>query len=117
MESKLHKLTKKIIKFRKIRDWEQFHNPKDQAISLALEAHEVLEHFQWLNTEEMKKHVKDHKDEIGEELADCLYYLILMSSDYHIDLLDALEKKLLKNAKKYPVEKAKGKHTKYTHLT
>jgi|SRR3989304_2548749 len=116
MDSKLQKLTQQILQFRKDRNWEQFHNPKDQAISLALEAHEVLEHFQWLSPEEMKKHVKTHQKEIGEELADCLYYLILMSQDFKIDLLEAMEKKMQKNEKKYPVEKAKGKHTKYTYL-
>lgn len=116
MDKKLQALTQKILQFRRDRDWEQFHNPKDQAISLVLEAHEVLEHFQWLSSEEMKEHVKVGKEEIGEELADCLYYLILMSQDLRIDLLEALEKKMQKNEKKYPVEKAKGKHTKYTKL-
>ena len=107
---------KKIIEFRDARDWKQFHNPKDVALSLVLEANEVMEHFQWKNNEEIEVYVKDNKDKIGEELADVLYWILLMSSDLKIDILDALEKKMLKNEDKYPVGKAKGKHTKYNKL-
>lgn len=106
----------KIISFRNERDWKQFHNPKDVALSLVLEAAEVLEHFQWKNEEEMKKHVKSNKVEIGEELADVLYWVLLMSHDLEIDVFSALEKKIQKNEEKYPIEKAKGKHTKYNKL-
>lgn len=109
-------LTKRIISFRNARDWEQFHNPKDVALSLVLEATEVMEHFQWKNAEEMKKYIKTNKAEIGEELADVLYWVLLMSHDLNIDILETLEKKILKNEEKYPVEKAKGKHTKYNKL-
>ncbi len=109
-------LIKRIIAFRDARDWKQFHNPKDVALSLVLEAGEVMEHFQWKNKEEMKKYVIENKNEIGEELADVLYWVLLMSHDLKIDVLDALEKKIKKNEEKYPVEKAKGKHTKYNKL-
>ena len=109
-------LTKRIIAFRDARDWKQFHNPKDVALSLVLEAGEVMEHFQWKNEEEIKKYVETNKAEIGEELADVLYWVLLMSHDLKVDVLDALEKKIRKNEKKYPVEKAKGKHTKYNKL-
>ncbi|MFC1700385.1 nucleotide pyrophosphohydrolase, partial [Patescibacteria group bacterium] len=101
-------LTKKIITFRNARDWKQFHNPKDVAISLVLEATEVMEHFQWKNDEEIEKHVRVKKEDLGEELADVLYWLLLLSHDLDIDLLDALDKKINKNDKRYPVEKAKG---------
>ncbi len=114
--SNIEKLTQKIISFRKERDWEQFHKPKDIAISMSLEASEVLEHFQWKSNEEVEKYCKDNKEEIGEELADVMYWVLLMSHDLKIDILDALEKKLKKNEKKYPVEKAKGIHTKYDKL-
>lgn len=113
---KLNDLTKRIIAFRDARDWKQFHNPKDVALSLVLEAGEVMEHFQWKNKEEMERHVVEAKDEIGEELADVLYWVLLMSNDLNIDIIDALEKKIKKNESKYPVEKAKGRHTKYTKL-
>ena len=113
---KLSDLTKRIIAFREARDWKQFHNPKDVAISLVLEATEVMEHFQWKNKEEIEGYVVEASGEIGEELADVLYWVLLMSHDLKIDVLEALEKKMKKNEDKYPVEKAKGKHTKYNKL-
>ncbi len=109
-------LTKRIIAFRDARDWKQFHNPKDVALSLVLEATEVMEHFQWKNAKEMEKYVKENKVAIGEELADVLYWVLLMSHDLDIDILSALDRKLKINEAKYPVEKAKGKHTKYDKL-
>ena len=112
----LERLTKQIIEFRDARDWKQFHNPKDCAISLSLEASEVLEHFQWKSKEEMEKYVVESKQEIGEELADVLYWVLLMSHDLDINILEALDKKVSKNEEKYPVEKAKGVHTKYNKL-
>lgn len=105
-----------IIKFRDERDWKQFHHPKDVAISLLLEAAEVAEHFQWRGDIELQEYIKSHKEEIGDELADVLYWVLLMSHDMKIDLPQALEAKLKKNTKKYPVEKAKGRATKYTKL-
>lgn len=114
--SNLDALTQKIIKFRNSRDWKQFHNPKDVAISLVLEANELMEHFQWLSLKEMETYVREHKREIGEELSDVLYWVLLMSHDLKIDIKKALEKKLLKQMKKYPIEKSKGKHIKYDKL-
>ena len=113
---KIEDLVKRIIAFRDARDWKQFHNPKDVALSMVLEAGEVMEHFQWKNKEEIEEYVKIHKNEIGEELADVLYWVLLMSHDLDINILDALDKKIRKNEDKYPVEKAKGKHTKYNKL-
>lgn len=109
-------LTQKIIAFRDARDWKQFHNPKDLALSLVLEASEVMEHFQWKDQKEMEKYIKTNKTDIGEELADVLYWLLLMSHDLEIDILSALDKKMQKNEEKYPVKKSKGKHTKYNKL-
>ncbi len=86
------------------------------ALSLVLEATELVEHFQWKNAEEMDIHLKGRRAEIGEELADVLYWVLLMGHDFQIDVFDALEKKLEKNAAKYPVDKAKDVHTKYTEL-
>lgn len=113
---RLDQLTERILSFRDARDWKQFHNPKDLAISLLLEAGEVLEHFQWKDKSEMEKYVLTHKTEIGEELADVLYWVLLMSYDLDIDILNALDKKLLINEGKYPVEKARGNAKKYTDL-
>ena len=114
--SDIKKLTEQVVSFRDARDWKQFHNPKDSSISLLLEAAEVLEHFQWKSKEEMDSYIVSNKADIAEELADVLYWILLLSKDMEIDLVDAFDKKLVKNAKKYPVEKAKGKHTKYNAL-
>jgi len=104
---------KKILKFRDDRDWKQFHNGKDLAISLNLEASELLELFQWSGTDL----TASEKDEaMKEELADILMYAILFADRYDIDLNEALEKKLEQNNIKYPVKDAKGKKDKYTEL-
>jgi NTP pyrophosphatase (non-canonical NTP hydrolase) len=112
----IEKLTKEIIKFRDARDWKQFHNPKDLAISLNLEAAEVLEHFQSKNKEEIDSYIKTYKKDIGEELADVLYWVLLISHDLDINIGKAVQEKMKENNKKYPVAKAKGRHTKYTKL-
>lgn len=94
----------------------QFHDPKSLAASITIEAAELLEHFQWKNREEAEEYVKAQKGEIAEEIADVAMYLFELSDNLGIDLLDAMSKKLEKNAAKYPVEKAKGVHTKYNKL-
>jgi NTP pyrophosphatase (non-canonical NTP hydrolase) len=114
--SEFKKLQNEIIKFRDERDWKQFHNPKDMAISLNLEASEFLEHFQWKSPEEIEHMVKNSKEDLAEELADVLHWVLLISADLDIDLDKSLKAKLKKNALKYPVEKAKGNHKKYTEL-
>lgn len=112
----LENLTKRIIDFRDARDWKQFHNPKDLSLSLVLEAGEVMEHFQWKNEEEIKKHTASHKEDIADELADVLYWVLLMSHDLEIDIAKSLNRKMDKNEKKYQVEKSKGNHKKYTEI-
>ncbi len=114
--NKLEEITQEIVAFRDARDWKQFHNPKDCAISLSLEAAEVLEHFQWKSPEDTAKHILTHKEDIADELADVLYWVLLMSHDLNIDIAAASEKKLEKSGLKYPIEKAKGVYTKYTEL-
>lgn len=114
--SDIQKLTGLIKRFCEERNWKQFHNTKDLAISLNLEAAEVLEHFQWKSEEEVREYLKTHKEHVGEELSDVLYWILLMSDDLGIDIADAFEKKMKKNEEKYPVEKAKNRHNKYTEL-
>lgn len=109
-------IIQKIRKFRDERDWLQFHNHKDVALSLVLEAAEVLEHFQWKRPEEVEEHGRACKDELADELADVAVYLFELSDNLGIDLQQAIASKMAKNALKYPVEKAKGKHTKYNKL-
>ncbi len=114
--SDIQELTDLIIKFREARDWKQFHNPKDVAMSLVLEAGEVMEHFQWKSKEEIEKYIIEHKTEISEEIADVLYWVLLLSHDLGIDIKAALKRKMEINEKKYPIDKAKGSHKKYTEL-
>jgi NTP pyrophosphatase (non-canonical NTP hydrolase) len=116
IQDKIGSLQQRIIDFRNKRDWKQFHNPKDIALSLVLEATEVLEHFQWKNDIEVQEHVIRHKADIGEELADVLYWVLLMSHDLEINIADALERKIDKNEQKYPIDKAKGSNLKYNKL-
>ncbi len=114
--SELQDLQKRIIDFRDARDWKQFHNPKDLALSLVLEAAEVLEHFQWKNPEEIEAYVKTNKKDISEELVDTLYWILLIAHDLGVDLAEAFDQKMRKNEAKYSVEKSKGNHKKYTEL-
>ena len=109
-------LTDKVIQFRDKRNWRQFHNPKDVALSLVLEAAEVMEHFQWKSKEDVEKYIETHRNDIAEELADVLYWVLLMSHDLDIDIGKALKEKIRKNKQRYPVKKARGRYTKYTQL-
>ena len=110
----LEELIKVIVAFRDERDWKQFHNPKDSAMALNLEAGEVLEHFLWKKPSEVREHVKNKKTEIADELSDVLFWVLLMSHDLDIDLGKSFYEKLEQNEKKYPAEKVRGKHKKYT---
>jgi NTP pyrophosphatase (non-canonical NTP hydrolase) len=114
--SDIKSITEKIRKFRDERDWKQFHNHKDVAVSLVLEATEVLEHFQWKSLAEVEQHGEDCKDELADELADVAIYLLELADNLGIDLSKAIDQKMTKNALKYPIEKAKGRHTKYNKL-
>lgn len=114
--TEIQELTKKIIKFRNARNWKQFHNPKDMALSLVLEAGEVMEHFQWKNEKEITEYVEKHKQEIGEELSDVFYWVLLISHDLKIDIEKAFKRKMVISDKKYPVSKSKNSHKKYTEL-
>lgn len=114
--SDIKSLTDAIITFRDKRNWRQFHNPKDVSLSLVLEAAEVMEHFQWKSREEMDLYIKSHKEDIAEELADVLYWVLLLSQDLQIDIAESLKKKMKKNEIRYPVSKSKNSHKKYTEL-
>ena len=109
----IKQLTEAVLKFRDERDWQQFHNPKDLALSLSLEASELLENFQWKTSEEA---IQKNLDNMREELADIFIYTLLFANEVGIDLKEAVEQKLEKNNQKYPVEKARGSSAKYTEL-
>jgi NTP pyrophosphatase (non-canonical NTP hydrolase) len=114
MSTTLSALTRAILDFRDERDWQQFHTPKNLAISLSLEASEILEHFQW--TAPGAEIPPAKALELEKEIGDVLIYLLLLAHELKLDPLDAARKKLEENRLKYPVEKAKGRATKYTEL-
>lgn len=102
-----------VLKFRDDRDWKQFHDPKDLAISISLEASELLEIFQWSRDD---VYCLDKIDKIKKELADVVNYCILMADACNLDLDKIITDKIKLNAAKYPVDKAKGTSTKYNEL-
>ena len=108
--SDLEELRKEIVQFTKDRDWDQFHNGKDLALALSIEASELNEAFLWKDAKDV------NKDKIKEELADIFNYAILIADKYDLDIKQIVLEKLRRNAEKYPVEKAKGKSTKYNKL-
>lgn len=97
------------------RQWDAFHSPKDLAMSVAIEAGELMELFQWRDVQAADL-TPDDRRRIGEELADVALYVILLADKAKVDLLDALDRKLAENAKKYPVERARGRADKYDRL-
>ena len=104
---------KQVLKFRDDRNWKQFHNPKDLAISISLEAAELLEVFQWSADDVV---CESKKDKIKEELADVVNYCILMADACNLDLDEIEQAKIKRNNEKYPVEKAYGSKEKYTEM-
>lgn len=103
-------LQEAINRFTEARDWDQFHNGKDLAIALSIEASELLELFLWKRPEEV------NREKVAEELADVINYALLMASKYQLDVDAIVRQKIAKNAEKYPIEKAKGVATKYNEL-
>lgn len=105
--------TRKALAFRDERDWAQFHNPKDLAISVSLEAAELLEVFQWSGADLT---VAGKASQATEELADVAIYCIYLADALGVDLSEAISKKIDADAAKYPVDKARGNARKYTEL-
>ncbi|MDW5442043.1 nucleotide pyrophosphohydrolase [Polaromonas sp. SM01] len=116
MNNDLPSLTQSLRDFAKARDWEQFHSPKNLASALTVEASELLEHFQWLTEEQSRNLAAPKKAEVAAEAADVLLYLLQLCDKLHIDLVEAARLKLLVNADKYPVERARGSSQKYTDI-
>lgn len=99
--SDIQSLINSVNKFRDDRNWRQYHNPKDLAISISIEAAELLEDFQWISSE---KALQTNKENIREEIADILIYSLMLCSDLDLDVQKIVEEKLEKNQKKYPLE-------------
>jgi dCTP diphosphatase len=112
----LKNLQEKVIDFRDRRDWAQYHNPKDLAISLSLEAGELLEIFQWKSPKEVESIKSDNKalEEVKEELGDIFIYALTLAHEFNLDPSDIILNKLKINEKKYPADKVKGKSNKYS---
>lgn len=106
----IEEITQELLKFRNERDWEQFHNPKDLALAINVEAGELLELFLWKNSESA------NTEKIKEELADVFAYAFLLAEKYNLDVKEIVLDKISKNGEKYPVEKAKGTAKKYDEL-
>lgn len=103
-------ITQALLKFRNERDWEQFHNPKDLALAINVEAGELLELFLWKNSDDA------NKEKIKEELADVFAYAFLLAQKYDLNVKDIVLEKIKKNGEKYPIDKSRGNAKKYTDL-
>ena len=112
MHHDLQTLLHTLIKFRDDRDWAQFQTAKNLAVSISLEAAELLEHFQW--TTEDQNITPDKRNDMSDEVADILIYLLLFSNKLDIDPVQAAKDKIEKNAQKYPADLVRGKSAKYT---
>ncbi len=114
MSDSLNELRMRVNTFVEERDWAQFHSPKNLAMAMIVEAGEVVEHFQWMTEQESLNLNSEVKEQVGQELSDTFVYLLRIAEVCGIDLIDAANKKIALNAKKYPIEKAKGSNAKYT---
>jgi NTP pyrophosphatase (non-canonical NTP hydrolase) len=114
--TELENLRDQLRDFADARDWDQFHSPKNLAMALAGEAGELLENFQWLTEEQSRHPSPETLAAAGEEIADVLLYLVRLSDKLGIDPVAAANAKMLANARKYPVHKARGNAKKYTEL-
>ena len=100
--------------FAKERDWEQFHSPKNLVMALSVEVSELMEHFQWLTEQQSASLQSETLQQVGEEIADVLLYLIRLSDQLNINLPETIKNKMAKNEQRYPPEKVKGSSKKYT---
>ena len=107
-------LRQRINAFVNERDWAQFHSPKNLAMAMIVEAAELVEHFQWQTEQQSRELTLDKREQVSHELADTFVYLLRIAEVLEIDLIQAANAKIELNAKKYPVEKARGSNAKYT---
>jgi len=112
----IESLKELVDEFVKERDWRQFHSPKNMSMALAAEAAELMELYLWCESSESKNVTTEKQEAVSDEIADILYWVLHFSSETGIDLSKALQKKMIKTGKKYPIEKCKGRPCKYTEL-
>lgn len=115
-KSTIEELQARVRVFATERDWEQFHSPKNLAMALMVEAAELAEHFQWLDQSQSESLSTEKRREVDLELADVFIYLLRFADRMGVDLVDAAVRKLEINARKYPIDKARGKAAKYSEL-
>lgn len=108
VEQSINDLSEKLVAFAQVRDWEQFHSPKNLAMALAGEAGELLEHFQWLTEQQSQNLAVDKKQAVAFEMADILIYLLRLSERLDVDVLAAAYQKMAINEQRYPADKVKG---------
>jgi dCTP diphosphatase len=114
--TELESLREQLRHFAAARDWDQFHSPKNLAMALSVEAAELLEVFQWLTEEQSRSLTPEAHAAVSDEIADVLLYLIRLSDALGVDPIATAQRKLVANAEKYPVDKARGNSRKYTEL-
>lgn len=114
--TEMEKLRDQLRQFARLRDWDQFHSPKNLAMALSVEAAELLENFQWLTEDQSRRLDPQAQAAVRAEIADVLLYLIRLGDQLGIDPVAAAQGKLVENAQKYPVEKSRGNRKKYTEL-
>lgn len=116
MDAELREFTQELRRFSELRDWKQFHSPKNLATALAVEAGELLEHFQWLSEIQSKELPPEKREDVAGEVADVLIYLLQFSDSLGIDPLEAAKRKLALNDARYPIELSRGNSRKHTEF-
>jgi NTP pyrophosphatase (non-canonical NTP hydrolase) len=110
----LHQISQRLLEFARERDWEQFHAPKNLAMALAVEAGEIMEHFQWLSEEQSEQLSEDKRQQVAYEVADVFIFTMRLSQRLGIDLAAVVDEKIKINEQKYPADKVRGSAKKYT---
>lgn len=112
----LSAISLRLRAFRDVREWKRFHTPRNLAMSVAVECGELLEHFQWVRDEDVAEHVAEREEEVAEELADVMIYIVQLADALGISLPDAIAAKIGRNEQRYPAALARGTAVKHTEL-
>jgi dCTP diphosphatase len=115
-DASLEEIAARLRDFRQARDWQRFHTPRNLAMSIAVECGELLEHFQWVDDEDLAAHLAAREEDVAEELADVAIYLVQLADTIGVSLSEAIEHKIERNDERYPVESSKGTAKKHTEL-
>lgn len=115
-ETSLDAIAAKLRDFRDVREWQRFHTPRNLAMSIVVECGELLEHFQWVDDENLAAHLAEREEDVAEELADVAIYLVQLADSLGLSLSEAIAEKIERNDERYPVEISKGSARKHTEL-